>query len=104
MTRLLLVFVSGRLPRVDALAFRLLPGRRSRAVRGLRRHRAVTRAGSGAGTGSGIRLTGRGQAEGLVAGAARRGKVPGVPRYSGVPGHARIPGHVGIPGHTGVFR
>ncbi|GAB3885390.1 hypothetical protein GCM10027612_20710 [Microbispora bryophytorum subsp. camponoti] len=97
-TRLLLVLVSGRLPRVDALALRLLPGRRPRAVRGLRRHGAVTRAGSGAGAGSGIRLTGRGQAKGLVAGAAWRGKVPGVPRYSGVPEH------VGIPGHTGVFR
>ncbi|MEU7910447.1 hypothetical protein [Microbispora bryophytorum] len=100
MTRLLLVFVSGRLPRVDALALRLLPGRCPRAVRGLRRHGAVTRAGSGAGagTGTGIRLTGRGQAKGLVAGAARRGKVSGVPGYSGVPGR------VGIPGHTGVFR
>jgi len=85
---------TGLLPRVDALAFRLLPGGRAGAISGLRRNGAIagtvsgavadTLVGSLAGAvigsliGSGVRLTGCGQGEGLVAGAARHGKVPGV--------------------------
>ncbi|MGW5261417.1 pentapeptide repeat-containing protein [Microbispora sp. NPDC004025] len=59
------------LPRVDTLALRRLPGVRSPAVRGLRRH------------GAGMRLAGRGRADALVTRRARRGKGPGVPGYAG---------------------
>ncbi|MEU8173093.1 hypothetical protein AB0C14_09460 [Microbispora hainanensis] len=115
---LLRVAGAGLLPRVDALALRLLPGGRAGAIcglrgHGLRRHSAVagTVTGpvanalasvlTGAVIGSGVRLTGRGQGEGLVAGAARRGKVPGVSRRPVAARRSGIAGHSGVSGGGG---